>query len=145
MSFMLDTNVVSELRKSTPDPTVLIWFRQVPEEQLTICVLTLGEIQSGISRLDSGSKKADLVLWFKRLRESFRNQIYDIDESVSLKWGDLAAQSLKRGKQVPVVDGLIAACAITNSATLVTRNTGDFEGTGVALFNPWEYSPFHLS
>ena len=139
MSFLLDTNVISELRKPVPDPNVMHWFQKFPEDQLAVCVLTLGEIQSGISKLSSGTKKADLVLWFDRLRESFRDQVFSIDEPVSLKWGEIAAQSQRNGRSIPVIDGLIAACAIVNSSTLVTRNTKDFEETGVELFNPWEY------
>jgi predicted nucleic acid-binding protein len=139
VSFLLDTNVICELRKPVPDPAVARWFSRVHEDQMAICVLTLGEIQSGITRLDSGSKKAELILWFDRLKESFRNQIYTIDESVSLKWGEITAQWVQKGNPLPAVDGLIAACAISNYATLVTRNTGDFERTGVELLNPWEY------
>lgn len=139
MSFLLDTNVISELRKPSPNSGVLRWLDDFPEEQLSICVLTLGEIQSGISKLSSGPKKADLILWFDRFRESFRNQIFSIDEPVSVKWGELNAMTMKDGRPIPVIDGLIAACALVNSATLVTRNIKDFEITGVEIFNPWEY------
>jgi predicted nucleic acid-binding protein len=139
LSFLLDTNVISELRRPTPSPAVLRWFNQFPEDQLSICVLTLGEIQSGISRLSAGSKKADLLLWFDHLKDSFRNQIYSIDEMAALKWGELSAKASVSGKPMPIIDGLIAACALVNSATLVTRNVKEFEGTDVELFNPWEY------
>lgn len=143
MSFLLDTNVISELHKPAPYPAVLDWFNHFPEEQLAISVLTLGEIQSGISRLKSVPKKADLILWFNQLRESFRNQIYTIDEMVSLKWGEITAQSIGTGNTIPVIDGLMAACALINSAVLVTRNVKDFQHSGVELFNPWEYQFTH--
>ncbi len=139
MSFLLDTNVISELRKPSPNPGVLRWLDDFPEEQLSICVLTLGEIQSGITILPSGTKKADLLVWFNRLKDSFRNQIYTIDETAALKWGEITAQAMASGRLLPIIDGLIAACALVNSATLVTRNVKDFEGTGVEIFNPWEY------
>ncbi len=138
MIFLLDTNVLSEFRKPSPHPGVMSWFKSIPEDQLSICVLTLGEFKAGISKLPAGAKKADLGSWFEHLREAFRNQIYTIDERVALKWGEIVAKTSHAGKPIPVIDGLIAACALANSATLVTRNVGDFAGAGVDIFNPWD-------
>jgi predicted nucleic acid-binding protein len=131
VSYLLDTNVISELIKPEPETAVLEWFQNVPEEKLFLCVLTLGELQAGVESLPESRKKNDLIMWFEEIKESFGNQMLPINDAVALKWGDL------NGWKLPVIDGLIAACALHNSAILVTRNTKDFEKTGVEVLNPW--------
>jgi len=118
---MLDTNVISELNRPDPHPGVIRWLDSIPEGQLTVCVLTLGEIQSRISKLPSGRKKSDIARWFTSLKESFRNQILTIKGRTALKWGELSSFSARYGKTLPVINGLIAACTLVNSAVLGIR------------------------
>jgi toxin FitB len=137
MKFLLDTNVISELIKSSPDPNVLAWFSQVPEEHTFISVLTLGELSSGIDKLPDGMKKNDLILWFDKLSNSFSRQTFPIDSETALQWGRLSAARGKQGRPLPVIDGLIAASAYRQAAILVTRNTRDFESLPIQIINPW--------
>jgi toxin FitB len=137
MKFLLDTNVISELIKSSPDPNVLAWFSQVPEEHTFISVLTLGELSSGIDKLPDGMKKNDLILWFDKLSNSFSRQTFPIDSETALQWGRLSAARGKQSRPLPVIDGLIAASAYRQAAVLVTRNTRDFESLPIQIINPW--------
>ncbi|MBL7007097.1 MAG: type II toxin-antitoxin system VapC family toxin [Spirochaetia bacterium] len=137
MKFLLDTNVISELIKSSPDPNVLAWFTQVPEEHTYISVLTLGELSSGIDKLPDGIKKNDLILWFDKLSNSFSRQTFPIDSETAVQWSRLSAARGKQGRPLPVIDGLIAASAYRQAAVLVTRNTSDFESLPIQIINPW--------
>ncbi len=137
MMFLLDTNVVSELIKSSPDNNVLEWFEAVPEEHLRLSVLSLGEIQSGIEYLPEGKKRNNLILWFDQLLESFKYQLLPVDSKTALKWGELSGYSRKNGKKLSIIDGLIASTAYLSGAILVTRNTRDFEGIPIQVLNPW--------
>jgi len=137
LRFLLDTNVLSELRKMAPSPKVLDWFGSIPNEHLFISSITLGEISHGINKLPEGGKRNDLIVWFDKMEESFRYQIYCIDREVAIKWGELMADSAKSGIKLPVVDGLIAATAYIHGAILVTRNAKDFESVPIQILNPW--------
>ena len=107
-SFLLDTNIPSELTRSHPDPQVVQWVRTVSSDHLYLSVLTLGEIRKGIRMLQESTRRAQLEQWFEfELRSWF-------------------------------ADGLIAATALEHGLTVVTRNVKDFTGLGVSLFNPWE-------
>jgi predicted nucleic acid-binding protein len=138
MSYLLDTCVLSELRKPAPDRNVAIWIQQVDESRLYLSVIVLGEIQKGIAKLDDSKKKHSLQLWLEQsLQERFAGRILPVDSSVALEWGILQGSSARSGHPVPVIDSLIAATAIRHNLTLVTRNTADFELMPVKLVNPW--------
>ena len=137
MKFILDTNVLSELIKPEPDRNVLEWFNNCPEDKMYISSITLGEIETGISSLDPGKKQNQLMLWFGSLQNSFKNRILTIDETTAIRWGEIRGSLKRKGINIPVIDGLIAATAITNSAGLVTRNTKDFDFPGMEILNPW--------
>jgi len=137
LKFLLDTNIISEIRKPEPSSKVLDWLYGIPNEHLFISVITLGEINKGISQLTDGRKKNDLIKWFDKVQESYRYQTFPIDETTALKWGELTANAAKEGLILPAVDGLIAATAYVNGAILVTRNTKDFKSTPIQLLNPW--------
>ncbi len=139
MNYLLDTCVVSEVVKKKPDSTVIQWLKAQNEECCFLSVLTLGELQKGISRLPDGQKKRTLQTWVDTdLRQRFSDRILSVDIDVAEHWGELSAQAEKAGRVVPAIDGLIAATAAAHGLTVVTRNTKDIEPTAVSLLNPWK-------
>lgn len=136
MSYLLDTNVLSELRRKTPEPAVAAWMSQRPARSLFLSVLTLGEIRKGIDSLQDIPKRQVLSDWLEAdLPAYFQGRILPVDQSVCERWGRLLARA---GRPLPTIDSLLAATAATHGLCMVTRNTRDFEGLGVDLFNPWQ-------
>lgn len=137
MSFLLDTNVVSEIRRGR-DPHVRAWANGVEDIDLHLSVLTLGEIRKGIELLRSRDPVQAEVFadWLSELHTRFGERIVPIDADVAEEWGKLHAVAPRNS-----VDSLIAASARVRGLTVVTRNTGDFKDCGVALINPWQAEP----
>jgi hypothetical protein len=135
MTYLLDTNVISELRKRRPDPHVLGWYETVTSGAIFISALTLGEIRLGIERLRrKDSTRADLLeQWLRGLHASYRDHIISVDTDVADEWGRLNVPD-----PLPVIDGLLAASAKIRGWTLVTRNTADLARSGVLLLNPFD-------
>jgi predicted nucleic acid-binding protein len=133
LSFLLDTNVISEIRRGR-DPNVRAWIEDVEDLELHISVLTLGEVRKGIELLRARNPtQADVFAhWLTELRERFSDRILRIDARIAEEWGRLNAARPRN-----TVDSLIAATARLHGLTVVTRNTGDFEGCGVRLLDPW--------
>lgn len=139
MSFLVDTNVLSEVRRPTPSPKVLAWLDEVDEDRAFISVISLAELRRGVALMDDGRRKAALADWLARdLPERFAGRILTIEPAIAEAWGDLMAQSQKVGKALSTMDGFLAATALARQLTLVTRNTKDFVPLGIPLFNPWE-------
>lgn len=134
MSFLLDTNVVSEIRKRSPDPGVARWFSSVPADELFLSVVVVGEIRQGIERLARRDPDQAAVLeqWLRRLVRVYADRIVPVTAEVAEAWGRLNVPN-----PVPVVDGLLAATALVRGWTLVTRNTADIACTGVRLLDPF--------
>lgn len=137
MSYLIDTCVISELRKPAPQESVLAWLQACDEEDLFISSLSLGELCFGISILPEGKKKNDLSFWFNELIEAFLERILPVTESVAIIWGNLRAQAQKSGSVMPVIDGLLAATAEAHRMVLVTRNIDDIQAAGISILNPW--------
>ncbi len=138
MKYLLDTCVLSELVKKFPNPNVVGWISGVNENNLFICVLTIGEIHKGVEKLPSSKKKAKLHKWVTHdLLDRFKNRVLDFDLATASLWGQLQAQSELQGTPMPAIDGQIAATGVLNNLTVVTRNTSDMEICGVSLYNPW--------
>lgn len=137
MAFLLDTNVVSELRTRNADKNVLTWYEGVQSNQLYLGVVTLGEIRLGIERLRrrDGVQAELLEKWLGRLRVTYRDRIQPLDDEVAEEWGRLNVPDA-----LPILDGLLAATASVRGWTLVTRNVRDIERCGVATLNPFEYT-----
>ena len=137
--FLLDTNCVSELVRTKPDPHVLEWFEAANEDTLYLSVLTLGEIRKGIAALDQGRRRTRLETWLNvDLQVRFSGRILSVDIAVADRWGLLAAQAKQGGTPLAIIDGLLGATAIHHNLTMVSRNTRDFANVQVAVVNPWE-------
>lgn len=135
MSYLLDTNVISELVRPKPAKAVLAWFENVPSEALHISVLTLGEIRRGVEHMPDGTRREKLRLWLEHeLADWFGNRILPVDIAVADRWGRLVAQM---GRPVPSIDSLLAATAMHHELRLVTRNQKDFNYPGLEVINPW--------
>jgi hypothetical protein len=137
VSLLLDTNVVSEIRRGR-DPHVRAWVAGVDDNDLHLSVITLGEIRKGIEMLrDRDPAQADVfAAWLAELHTRFTDRIVPIDARVAETWGRLNAAATRN-----TVDSLIAATALVHGLTVVTRNTGDFEDCDVPLLNPWQPRP----
>ncbi len=137
--FLLDTNVISELVKPQPDDNVLRWIAEADESLLFLSVLTLGEIRNGIEKLNPRKRRGRLESWLAAdLRLRFQGRILAIDEGIAQRWGALSATAAKKGRPVPVIDGLLAATALHHDLMLVTRNGEDVSPTGVPFVDPWQ-------
>ncbi len=135
MSYLIDTHVLSELRRKKPDAQVVNWMQARPRQSLFLSILTLGEIRKGIERVEDALKKQLLNDWLEvELPNYFLGRLLDINAQVADRWGRLLANA---GRPIPAIDGLLAATALQNDLTLVTRNLKDFDGLGVRLLNPW--------
>ncbi len=137
MGFLIDTCLISELRRPTPSESVRAWFQICEESNLFISALSIGEIKYGIQRLPDGSKKDDLQTWFNQIVDSFSNRILPVNEQICISWALMKAAAESKGFQLPVIDGLLAATAKEHNLVFVTRNTKDFELTNINMINPW--------
>lgn len=138
MNLLLDTNVLSEVRRPTPSPKVLAWLDTIDEDRAFISVASIAELRRGIALLDDGRRRAALAAWLAHdLPARFVERVLPIDRAVAERWGDLMAQSRRSGVALSVMDGFFAATALANDLMLVTRNVRDFAAFGVPLLNPW--------
>jgi predicted nucleic acid-binding protein len=134
VAFLLDTNILSELRKPRPDPGVHTWFGTSHADDLYLSVLTVGEIRQGVERLqrrDPAQARAYLR-WLETLKRDFAARVLPVTTAVAEEWGRLNAR-----RSLPVIDGLLAATALVHRLTLVTRNVADVERTGAEVLNPF--------
>ena len=137
MGYLIDTCLISELRRSVPSESVKTWFQTCEETQLFISVLTIGEIKYGIQRLANGKKKEELQKWFNQVIDSFSNRVLPITQHICITWAIMRSTAENNGLQLSVIDGLLAATAKENNLILVTRNIKDFEPTNINIVNPW--------
>lgn len=138
MSFLLDTNVISESAKPRPDAGVLSWLATVSEDEVYLSVITLAELRHGVERMPAGARRSALDGWVTdALPARFANRLLPIDPATADQWGRTIARGQAAGRPLSAMDGFIAATAERHRLTLVTRNISDFEVTGVRLLNPW--------
>lgn len=137
MKFLLDTCVVSALRKPKENTSLVEWISEVDESDLYLSAITIGELEKGISRLPESKKKTAVSEWVRHaVTNRFGNRVLPIDAGVAACWGELIGAREKKGKTLPILDAFIAATAIVADCTVVTRNTKDFADCGVRLLNP---------
>ncbi len=135
MSYLLDTNVLSELRRKTPNTGVVEWFAQRPASTLYLSVLTLGELRKGVEGMADASRRTALLDWLEaELPIFFTGRILSVDAQVADRWGRLVAAA---NRPVPAIDSLLAATAAHHGLSLVTRNVRDFANLGLEVINPW--------
>ena len=139
MSYLLDTNVVSEWTKPRPNPGVIEWLSQVAEDDVFLSVVTFAELRHGIERLPAGRRRRQLDKWLRgEFALRFEGRIVLIDGAIADEWGRLVARQEARGRPIAAMDGLIAATAQVHALTLVTRNAADFQVSVKAVLNPWK-------
>jgi tRNA(fMet)-specific endonuclease VapC len=135
----LDTNVPSELIRVRPEPRVAQWLDAADDSQLFISVVTIGELRKGLTILSESKRRAFFESWLQNeLLPWFEGRILQVTQEIADRWGILDGESQLRGAPLNTADGMIAATAIENGLTVVTRNVKDFDGLGVRLFNPWD-------
>ena len=139
MSYLIDTNIISEVRKGEHcDKRVSAWYASIRDEELFLSALVLGELRKGVElarRRDAG-KAAALERWLREVENAFEGRVLGIDNAVSDQWGRMSAI-----RPVPVIDGLLAATASVNGLTLATRNDRDVAGLGATVLNPFKGVP----
>src|SRR6266700_5205832 len=135
MTYLLDTNVLSETRKRQPAQGLTDWIAATPPDRMHVSVLTLGEIESGIAKVRGRGDRyqaAALERWLRDVQAGFEKRILPVTLPVAAAWG-----RLQHAQPLPVIDGLIAATARVHGMTVVTRNVKDFELAGVQVLNPF--------
>jgi toxin FitB len=138
MSFLLDTNVVSEWMKPHPNPGVVTWLADVDEDRVFLSVITLTELRYGIDRMSPGHRRKRLDEWLEQeLPLRFEGRILSIDPAIADACGKAVARSEALGRRMEAMDAFIAATAEVHRLTLVTRNTSDFQPTVKGVLNPW--------
>lgn len=136
--FLLDTNVLSEFAKSRVNQGLLDWMRETDETLMAMSVVSVGEIQKGITRMPAGQRQTDLQDWLdSELIPRFGERILPLDRWDMQRWGRMLGMAIQQGETLPTVDALLAAVALNRGLIVVTRNQRDFERTGASLLNPW--------
>jgi predicted nucleic acid-binding protein len=139
VSFLLDTNIVSEWVKQRPDPSVIAWLAEVDEDRVFLSVVTLAELRYGIERLAEGSRRRRLNAWLRdELPLRFESRLLSVDEAVAEHWGEVVARREAAGRPISVIDAFIAATANVHALKLVTRNESDFRSAVQEIVNPWK-------
>lgn len=137
MKILLDTCILSELRRPESRAILKNALSLFEAHQLFISVISIGEITKSISLLPISKKKTDLLQWSAKLEKNYVSRTLSINSDIAHLWGELTAKAQKSGKQIPTADGLIAATALAHGLHVMTRNVDDFKYTGVLLLNPW--------
>ncbi len=138
MTYLLDTNVVSESMKARPEPRVTVWFLEHRAADVYLSALTFGELVRGARKHPDEGRRHVLETWIRNdLARQFRGRILPFDAEAAVIWGDLLAAGDRAGLRLPAVDAQIAAVARRHGMTVVTRNVRDFSLMNVPLLNPW--------
>ena len=138
MSFLLDTNAVSEWVKPRPNPGLIEWMESTDEDRIFLSVVSLAELRYGVERMAAGKRRSRLEEWLRdELPLRFEGRILPIDGAVADACGKVVARSEALGRRLEAMDAFLAATAEVHRLTLVTRNTSDFQSTLKGVLNPW--------
>jgi predicted nucleic acid-binding protein len=138
VSFLLDTNVVSEWTKPRPDSGMVKWLAEADEDRVFISVVTVAELRHGVERLPAGARRARIDLWLsEQMPARFEDRMMAVDVETADRWGRVMARGQEAGRPIASMDAFIAATAERHGLILVTRNVSDFEALGIPLLNPW--------
>lgn len=136
---VLDTNVISELTRRTPDPGVLNWLDSLAVSEVATTAVTAAELRYGVVRLPAGRRKRELATAIgELLADDFYGKVLPFDERASMRYADVVSGRERIGRPIGVLDAMIAAICRDLNATLATRNTSDFTDTGIELLDPWK-------
>jgi predicted nucleic acid-binding protein len=136
--WLLDTNILSELRRPRPERKVVGFVAAQPLDRLYVSSITFAEIRFGIELVADAARRASLNDWLThKVRPMFEQRVLEVSEDVMFKWRLLVEAGRKQGHTYSQPDLIIAATALNHGLTLVSRDTGDYARTGVTLFNPW--------
>jgi toxin FitB len=139
VSFLLDTNVISEWIKPQPNRNVVSWLAEVDEDRVFISVISFAEVRHGIELLPVGRRRERLAHWLAEdLPERFEGRILAVDQHIAETWGVIMARGQKAGLTPGSMDAFVAATAAAHNLTLATRNVKDFQRLGISLFDPWQ-------
>jgi len=139
VSYLLDTNVISEVRKGPrTDRAVAAWYASITDSDIYLSVLVVGELRTGaeLFRARDPARAHAIERWLGQVESAFGERILPIDRAVAAEWGRMSAV-----RPIPVIDGLLAATAKVHRMTLVTRNAGDVKGLGARVVNPFDATP----
>ena len=136
---LLDTNILSELMRLAPAPSVIAWLDRQPIDRVWSCAIVRAEIELGVARLSDGQRKRGLLAAARAMfEEDFAGRCLPFDETAAVRYADIVDSRLRSGRPMSVEDAQIAAIALTHRLKLATRNTRDFEAIdGLEVINPW--------
>ena len=138
MSYLLDTNVISEPKRKRPDQKVIQWLGSLDDADIYLSALTVGEMKKGAVKLPSGRNRVLVQNYLEKVRNRFAGRILPITERTFLVWGKMMAEFEQRGIVRPALDSMLEATALEHDLILVTRNVRDFQHSSVTILNPWE-------
>ena len=138
MKVLLDTCVLTELRHPQGNPAVKAAVALIPDDEIYLSALVLGEIAQGVALLPDGRKKRALSSWLTALGSQFADRILPVDAETAHLWGDISARARQGGYILPVVNGLLAATALRHGLHVMTHATAQFAATGALIVDPWK-------
>jgi predicted nucleic acid-binding protein len=134
----IDTNVLSESFRKTPDAAVMAWLTRFDAE-IALSTIVIGEIAYGIAKIRTDERAPRLSAALEAWRSRFAGRIFAFDEEAALTYGEVMGGASRRGRRMTAPDGMIAAIALSRGGRLATRNAADFEGCGLTLIDPWAF------
>jgi predicted nucleic acid-binding protein len=138
LSFLLDTNVISEWVKPRPDVGVIHWLAEADEDRVFLSVISIAEVRRGLERMVKGQRRERIATWlWEELPARFEGRILPVDLAIAQEWGVVIEKARGQGFTLSVMDAFLAATAHARELTLVTRNSKDFQSLGMPLFDPW--------
>jgi predicted nucleic acid-binding protein len=137
LSFLLDTNALSEPQRPRPDAGYMAWIDGQPAGDLYLSVLSLGELKRGLAALEPGARRVRIEAWLSQALAVFSDRMLPIDAAVATAWAAVSLNHRQAGLTISAIDELIAATAIVHDLTVVSRNLRDFQASGCKLLSPW--------